>query len=582
MRDTSAALLRLLVTLPLLAGCPTEPPPRAREPVAPEDDWSRRAPSKEWLYATVGFNGDHPAECSHVLRWVKGEAECKGSICEHGRVLAAEWLDRCPPFAGAEATSAVEEIAPRLTAQAAMKPSPCSESLEAILQGTCGADADACTAAGQGWATRCAKTEGSPLAVRLVERAIEHKTDDSGRAKLDTRSCPDLRADIVKLARCKDKFACGEAAARVTAYRARCDAAEGPPPVVTAIAELAILGGADQPMAPILVKPDAPEEGIDALPVPLADGSGGVLMICDERASELQRYLAARKACQGGKILVARAFKVPRGIEVRAGSLDFPDEATFSARYPTIVAAKETEAREREERRAFEGELAIVGKLGQSAPVESARALTRSVMAHAGALHRSEEVRKAFAMRDEAFAPALVEIGRAKAQAAAGKLPPGDVAGLIQRGQTRAFADLTAEGAAQIGADAPASRLDTTALLPKSMAGYLAAFKKARPRKLDKESVKAAKAAGLAAAARCGDAEKRLTEAKALLLRCGFGLERCDADKTDALTKSLDEARSDAAAAFHTLDLARTGAGVEENAAITRAVEISVCKDPWW
>src|SRR4051794_2764054 len=97
MRTPRAFLLSVLALPFVLAACPSEPPVRAREPGTPEDEWSRIAPSKEWLHATADFNGDHKAECEHVLPWVKGEEKCRASLCEHGRDLAAEWVTRCTP-----------------------------------------------------------------------------------------------------------------------------------------------------------------------------------------------------------------------------------------------------------------------------------------------------------------------------------------------------------------------------------------------------------------------------------------------------------------------------------------------------
>src|ERR1700731_3425294 len=109
-------IARRALTIPILAmsfavaGCPTEREQRARDALPSDDEWSRMAPSKEWLYATGEFSGPHKAECEHVLGWVKGEEACKASLCEHGRDLAAEWLTRCTNLEDAALVTSAKEI----------------------------------------------------------------------------------------------------------------------------------------------------------------------------------------------------------------------------------------------------------------------------------------------------------------------------------------------------------------------------------------------------------------------------------------------------------------------------------------
>ncbi len=141
---------------------------------------------------------------------------------------------------------------------------------------------------------------------------------------------------------------------------------------------------------------------------------------------------------------------------------------------------------------------------------EAYRVLARTLIAHAPAIRRSAGLRAQVTSRDEALVLALKELGKAKVAALKGRVPAPDADGLIERARTRAFADVTPEGAVQIGVATRADRLDTTALLPQATAAYLAALKPARPRKLDKNAVQAAKAAGTAAAASCGAAMRKL------------------------------------------------------------------------
>src|SRR6185503_3487653 len=106
---------------------------------------------------------------------------------------------------------------------------------------------------------------------------------------------------------------------------------------------------------------------------------------------------------------------------------------------------------------------------------------------HAPGLLRSEALRAKLSPVDTDLAPALVELGKAKIAATKRRVSAGDVAGLLTRGATRAFADVGADGAVQVGGFSKASRLDTAALLPKAMAGYLEALKKGRITRLDKK-----------------------------------------------------------------------------------------------
>ncbi len=585
MRTPRAALLLLpLTAIPLLGGCPTEPPMRAKEPALVEDEWTRLPPSKEWLHATADYNGDHKAECAHVLAWVTGEEKCRASLCEHGRDLSQEWLQRCPRFTEKDTQSTVNEIATKLTERATEKATDCGKAFDTILHDGCG-EADAtCQVEGQRWATRCGKTEATPLVMRLLEKTIERKLPEPARIELDPRTCDELRADVAAVVGCKDRFACAAALPRVETFRSRCDGDTERPTITTAVQLLTVLVGAKKPGEPILTRAGGAGILPDEAPVVLADGSGAVISICDERASDFARYFAGRKTCSGGKMVVARAFKTGRGVEVRVGALDFPDDATFVARYPTIVGARETEARDKEEAAALAADLGKAASLAQSAAgaAEAYRLLARALVAHAPGIRRSAALRAQVTAQDEALVPALKELGKAKLAALKGRVSAPDADGLIERAKTRAFADVTPDGTVEIGAASRASRLDTTALLPRSMAAYLAALKPARLKKLDKNAVQAAKSAGAAAAASCGGALRKLQDSKLARINCSFGLETCDDARASGLEKSVDVSLVAAEAAYHELDLARTGGAIDELDALARAAEQAGCREPWW
>jgi hypothetical protein len=586
MRMPRAALILLpLTAIPLLGGCPTEPPPRAKEPVVVEDEWARIPPSKEWLHATADYSGDHQAECAHVLTWVTGEETCRASLCEHGRDLAHEWLQRCAAkLTDADSAAKVKALEEKLTERATEKATDCGKSFDAMLRDGCSGADTTCASEGQRWATRCGKSEATPLVMRLLEKTIERKLPEPAKVELDPRTCDELAADVAAVVACKDQFACAAALPRVDTYQSRCVSDAERPTITAAVQLLAVRVGAGKPAEPLVTRAGGAGILADEAPVVLADGSGAVISICDERASDFARYLAGRKACSAGKMVVARAFKGARGVEVRVGALDFPDDATFTARYPTIVGARETEARDKEESAALTADLNKAVELAQNAAgaAEAYRLLARALVAHAPSIRRSAGLRAQITARDAALVLALKELGKAKVAALKGRVPAPDADGLIERARTRAFADVTPDGSVQIGAASRADRLDTTALLPQAMFAYLAALKPARLKKLDKNAVQIAKAAGTAAATSCGAALRKLQDSKLALINCSFGLETCDEARTASLNKLVDGSRLAAEAAFHELDLARTGGAVAETDALAKAAEQAGCREPWW
>src|SRR5262249_22109669 len=158
------------------------------------------------------------------------------------------------------------------------------------------------------------------------------------------------------------------------------------------------------------------------MPVLLPDRWGAVASVCDARSADMAAYVANRRACHGGKVTIARFFvNSVKEFEVRAGTIDAPDDETFWRRFPSLRAVGEIEARDAAAKQALEAELPKAAALAKdpSTAAEAARALSRLAGEHGAAIARSAAVRAALAAADADLAPALAEIGKAKL--AAGK-----------------------------------------------------------------------------------------------------------------------------------------------------------------
>lgn len=194
---------------------------------AKKDPWEERPHTPAWLYATSGFSGDHKQECEEVLSWIKGEALCKNVQCEHGKALADEWLERCPthsPSGEAE----VKELKERFGQALSEPASPCGESAEELLRDGCSGEGSACAAKAQNFATKCGKSETTPMVLRAITRAVRRNLEDGGEFELDLRTCEELRTWLAEGTMCAQQFACEDMMKRVDVYRARCEGLEKP------------------------------------------------------------------------------------------------------------------------------------------------------------------------------------------------------------------------------------------------------------------------------------------------------------------------------------------------------------------
>jgi hypothetical protein len=580
---SSLALFALALT-----ACPTSSStPTGGAENVPKDEWDSIPRTPEWLHATAGFNGGRKEECAEVLTWVKGEASCKGALCVHGRDLSREWLARCPKLvpAGADEVKALRD---KFTASAEEPPTDCGKDVEAILSGSCGKDDATCERKSQVWATKCGKTDATPLILRSVERAVKRRLEDSGEFALDSRSCDELRAFMVEGTSCAQQFTCEDMLKRVQMYRTRCEGGEERPTLVTALAQLAITAGALQTSPPIPVQPSPAKVSPGDTPIPLADMTGGMLLVCGERPADIGKYVASRKACQGGSMVIGKIFVRGREVDVRMGSFDVPSDALFALRFPSLRAAGELDHRDKESRAALEADVAKAAQLAKDGrALEGAFELFKTVMAHVGAIRRSAAVRAVLTANDEALAPALRELAKAKVGVSSrGTLPTNDFVVMINRALSRPFGDLSLEFSVQQGAATRGVTLETASFMPKATEAYLDQLKnvarEASKKRLDARLYNDALAKAYEDAKVCGASLKTYRESEQQIIRCAFGIEVCDKDKIAALTKANDDARAAAEAAHIRLHLAMSGPAASAKGEIEQAIAARECESPWW
>lgn len=571
-----------------LAGCPKAPAkPVAETETTPRDEWDAIPRTPEWLHATSGFSGNRKEECEEVQRWIAGESACKAALCAHGRDLAKEWLARCSKLAPTGAAD-VKALSEKFATTAAEPPTDCGKEVESILGGGCGKDAT-CEMAAQAWGTRCGKAEGTPLIVRALERTVQRKmTDPAEPFTLDTRGCGELRAFVAEGLSCGNQFVCQDMLKRVETYRTRCERDERPT-LGTALIEMAITAAAQQTSPPIPVLPTPAKVAAGEMPVPLADMSGAVLMVCNERPTDLAKYLAARRTCEGGTLIAGKGFVRGRELEVRMGKLDFPSDAQVLLRVPSLLAAGERELRDKEELAVLEADLTKAASLtGSGNTLEGAFELFKATMAHVGSIQRSPAFRAAFTARDEALAPALRELARAKvAVSSRGRMPTNDFIVFVSRAAARPFGDFSNEFSVQPGYASRGVTLDTAPFMPKATEAYLdvlkAVIKEAARKKLDPKLLHDTTVQGYEDAKVCGAAQTSYREAEQALIKCAFGVEACDAARLEALTKANDEARNTAERAYLALHLAMTGPAASAKEEIEQQAMLArECNAPWW
>jgi hypothetical protein len=581
---SGAVVLPVALAAITTAGCVVDDVPKPREPKPPEDEWASIEKTPEWLYVTRGFGGGRAAECKHVATWVSGESECRTRSCVHGRDLAKEWLARCKKLDEDEVPM-VGTIYPRFLSEAKEAPTPCYDEAEQLLREGC-RDAAVCRASGERWAARCAKPEGSPLTVKMLDRRLAEKEGDAHKP-LDATDCGDLRKQLNEAAKCAHPFACQEAKRTIVEpLQKRCESDTDRPTVSIALLEASILARADgRPVelpfatakADVLTLP--PET-----PLLFEDQKGAVVATCKGRPEGLTSYLAQRKECIGDKIIFARVMRGKTGPALKTTVVTVPPSGNLATDYPALAVKDEKKVEDEQLLPPFEEEL---DKAGKASPADGLRILAKAVNVYSASLHRSTSFTAALTRHDVVLQGVLREIGKAKVAAAkSAKLKGPALIGFASRSSTRAFADLEESGAVRPGARLRLSEFNTTQLLVSASERYDAALKpllaQARRTKIDKKTVELLVASGKQSARRCGTGLKAARVADENRLQCL--LDACDGDKQAAAEKSVEDTRSGVDAARLTLDGVFSALANHPDARDELVSEMgeAECTETWW
>lgn len=568
----------------LLVACSGEPP-KPVVPAAPPDEWASLPKSSQWLHAVAGFSGTRKEECATVQKWIEGEAQCAASACENARDLARDWLSRCEKLAP-DGVAKVKELLPAFEEKAKLPDSACTTELRPLLEGKCGED-KTCEAPAQRWATRCARTEGSPLGVQILVRFVQRRVNDHD-VELDLRPCSELHAAVISAVACENRFTCEDGIAKIDVYRDRCAEEDRRPPVSFALAQMTILAAAERKAEPILASADddASAELRAKLPLLLADGAGVVVSVCGARPATADAYKAALAECEaGGTIVYARAFKLPGGFEVRMGQAPVLDTATFVTRYPALLLPGERERHDKERASAFLNQLDAAAKLASEpkTALEGGKRLLTLLRERGREIYRSEPMRAAIQARDASFVPAFKELGKLKNATKATKKELGLLA---QRAQKYAFADVESDGTVTLGATSWAALFDTSVLLPESHNAYSNQIKpllRRAAREMPDGEVDADEARAFGALAdECQTNAAAAKDAERALLDCAFGFRTCDAAQVEGMAKTLDTARATSETAFLVAQSFTTAAAGKSVEFYRKIMATAQCEPPSW
>lgn len=540
--------------------------------------------SVEWLYV-ADESATPSAQCKQVLTAMKAEDTCKGALCKHALRLGADWVRECAELVP-DGTATVRGVMTKLKEQGPRGFTECDQQATDFIEKGCKSELT-CEQEAQGWATRCSGAIGSPLVVRMVRLSLATKLGKT-RLKLDARGCSDLAQPVREDADCIVGTPCANAVEKVDLLRTRCiDAGLGVSPS-DAVAVFSIVAGAGQWAEPILLAPDPQPLAGDDVRVPLADGSGAVLLLCNRRPKDVGDYLKIRKSCKEGEIFLAKID--PEGDEPRAflTQLDYFGDEHYFTRLPSLVVTDEIALRDQDAARELKNALSQAVGLSRGTSKEKkleARAkLMEALVTHLGRIRKSDVFKDQLTGRDAELVPIFAELGKQKHKAAR-KPPPGGLVPFVRRGEYYAFADVKEDGEIEFGAKTLAAALDLSKLLPKSMAAYgeelLPRIKQVNKERFPSQMARPYVARAKEHAITCGKAAARLEESEKMEVVCGARQQKCDEDVV-LDDDGLEETREEAAQAYLEAHLNAASVPSAHRKAADAAIEKSKCRAPWW
>ncbi len=463
------------------------------------------------------------------------------------RCAAHRGLDAALPY-GLTAFAEVSQLAHQYDERKRGSSLACMREIDQILKAGCQGE-PSCGDVAQAWATRCNDVAGSPLVLRILETRLAQANGGSGRVRLDKRGCKELSVEVLAAGNCSQKFQCEDALASIDTYRKRCLVAGALPSLQAGLAELSMRVGAGQSPKPIAVGDDASAFEPERFATPLADGSGIVALACAARAADLTGYLALRRDCDAGEIVVLRrqAGRGRGGSTLRVGRFPYETEAAFASTYPALSVSGEVGAR------ASAGIVRLVATLTPVAAragsgaydAEASGALVKALVAERFAVRHSSEF-AALEQLDVELVPLFKLLGREKVVAAKGRLKPLELAGFLRRSLRRPLADVGVDGSVSVGALNDAAGLAFKDALPKAVSAYqseLLGFAERVQKKTLSTAQQAALEQELAQAlTACATAQAKQLENQGDLLECGFG-GLCEADLLSELRSELASAQ---------------------------------------
>ncbi len=546
----SAAVLLLLSV-----GCPTSPPPRRPEPKIVDDNEPRQ--TAEWLFVTAEGQPVHgkKAECEKVAGWVTGEKACTGALCIHARDLGKEWLAACTKLVPKQ-VDAVQQMVDDAKGRVELPDDDCVRQGDSLLRDPTCQDPASCTSQAQMWVSRCGERYATPLLVLMVTRTLERKFSDDTRIELDTRSCDTMGKQIAAAYGCDGDDKCRAPAETASAWLSRCTSAESGAPLILAFQAADALVGGGKGVDPIPVDGSSKALPEGTFPLQLEDNRGVVAWVCGSRPKDLKGYLAARKDCTRGELVISHLDKTQH---MRTASVQHASDAEFVRLFPFLMVKGEQEARDLAALGAFTKALSDAAEDADSHHAERAyKKLAGAMMSKVWAMVRQPMYQKAIASMDARLEPAFKAWGKAKATAAGKIRKDDDFALFVGRALASPLNDMTSDGAVSPGAFATPTAFTLATWMPRSMHAYREALEQAEKR-ADRHRPTESRVTQLqndmvSEMTACAAGLKEVSDAEQASADCLFGTEGCAEPKPAELSKAADAARQKAQAARMRLD----------------------------